>query len=326
MLSEQAKQIIAMMMEHRAAHSAAPDPGKDPKLAAIEAVYAERAMVDNPKRIMKVPDKISVIPEMADGVYGEWLRYLDDAPDKLRDRAILFLHGGGFQTGYCLSRREMAAHIGSLAKMDTFIINYRLAPEYKFPAGLDDCVTAFLWLLKRGFHPDKITVIGESAGANLCLSMSHYLRDHYLPMPGRVVPFSPAVELHDIYESRITRIPTDAMLGRNISQEEIQELLEKLRSGDCPNTHSLYVTDEEAKSPYASPIRGDFSIFPKMLIEVGEAELLYDDAWMLYNKAKSQGADVRIHEWEGLFHVFALFEMPETDAVCEEIAAFARGE
>lgn len=323
MLSEEAKQVINMMKAGWA-NRPAPDPDKDPKLAAIEGIYAERAMVDSPARVVKVPDRISVIPEMADGVYGEWLRYLEADPEKSRDKVILFLHGGGFQTGSCLSRREMASKISAYGKMDTFIINYRLAPEYRFPAGLDDCVTAFLWLLKKGYRPGDITVVGESAGANLCLCLSHYLRDHYFPMPGRIVPFSPVVELLDMYESRITKLPVDAMMGRSVSEEEIQEMLEELHSGNWPAGHSLYVTEEEGKSPYASPIRGDFSVFPRMLIEVGGDELLYDDACVLYEKAKSQGADVRLHVWEGLFHVFALFDMPETEAVLREIAEFAK--
>lgn len=321
MVSEEAKQIIEMMKKGWEKRQT-PDPKKDPKLAAIEGIYAERAMVDDPNIPRNLPEKVTVVPQMADGVYGEWLRYLEEDLEKRRDRVILFLHGGGFQTGSCLSRRKMAAKISRYAKVDTFMINYRLVPEYKFPAGLEDCVTAFVWLLKKGYHPDQITVVGESAGANLCLSMSHYLRDHYLPMPGKIVPFSPVVELLETYESRIRNLPKDAMMGRTITEQEIEELLEKLHAGELPKGHSLYVTEEEGRSPYASPIRGDFSNFPKMLIEVGADEILYDDAVKLYEKAKAQGAEVRLHEWEGLFHVFALFPMPETEQVLKEIADF----
>lgn len=323
MLSEEARQIIERMKANWVNKPTA-DPEKTPNLVAIEEIYAERARVDDPKRIVKVPDRISVIPEMADGVYGEWLHYLEEDSEKQKNKVILFLHGGGFQTGSCLSRREMASKISVCGKLDTFIINYRLAPEYKFPAGLDDCVTAFLWLLKKGYHPGNITVVGESAGANLCLCMSHYLRDHYFPMPGKIVAFSPVVELADMYESHITKLPTDAMMGRNVTREELLEMLDMLHNGKWPAEHSMYVTEEERKSPYASPIRGNFYMFPKMLIEVGGDEVLYDDACELYDKAKSQGTDVRIHVWEGLFHVFALFDMPETEAVLKEIADFAK--
>lgn len=324
MLSEQAKQVIAGMKKNWENRPTA-DPDKDPKLAAIEAVYAERAMVDNPKRPCTIPDKISVVPEVADGVYGEWLRYLEIAPEKIRDRVILFLHGGGFQTGSCLSRREMAANIGARAHMDTFIINYRLAPENPFPAGMDDCVTAFIWLVKQGYKPENITVVGESAGACLSLNICHFLRDHYLPLPGRIVPFSPLADQIDVYESRIYNLPNDAMLGRNVSEEEIRQMLEDLHAGKLPPAHSLYVTPEQGESPYASPIRGTFAGFPKTLIEVGEYELLYDDAVAIHEKMVKEGVDVKLHSWPELFHVFALLPMPEADEVCQEIAEFAMG-
>ena len=86
MLSEEAKRVIDMMKAGWA-NRPAPDPDKDPKLAAIEGIYAERAMVDSPARIVKVPDRISVIPEMADGVYGEWLRYLEADPENAGTRS-----------------------------------------------------------------------------------------------------------------------------------------------------------------------------------------------------------------------------------------------
>lgn len=321
MLSTEAEKIITYMKEGWK-HRPKEDPTKNPKLAAIEAVYAERAMVENPKLERKVPDRIAVIPDMADGVYGEWLRYLPEDTEKVTQQVILFLHGGGFQTGSCLSRRTMAAKISALAKVDTFIINYRLAPEYPFPAGLNDCVTAYLWLLKKGYQPEHITIAGESAGGNLTLAVCHYLRDHYFPLPGSAVVFSPAVNLEDVYESRITKLPTDAMLGREVTQEEMDRMLEQLHQGTLPSGHELYATEEEKKSPYVSPIKGDFTGFPRLLIEVGGDELLYDDACELYKKTKDQGVDVKLHVWEGLFHVFALFDMPETESVLKEIADF----
>ena len=323
MLSKEAIQVIAMMKEGWKDRPA-PDPSMDPTLAALNAVYAERAQVDSPDRPAPVPDKISVTPAVADGVYGEWLTYLDAAEDKIRDKVILFLHGGGYQTGSCRSRRTMASNIGVRAKMDTFIINYRLAPEYHFPAGLDDCVTAYLWLVKKGYHPWNITVVGESAGAGLTLSMCHFLRDHDLPLPGRIVPFSPPSDLVHPTPSRIYNLPYDAMLGREISQEEIDRQVAEIKSGNGPIMSNFYVNEEEAASPYASPVRGGFEKFPKTLIEVGEKELLYDDAILIYEKMQEAGCDVTLHSWEGLFHVFALLPMPESDQVCEEIAAFAR--
>lgn len=324
MLSEQAKQVIAGMKAGWKDRPA-PDSDKDPTLAAIEAVYAERAMEKNPQILSQhVPDKISVVPEMADGVYGEWLRYLDIAPEKIKDKVILFLHGGGFQTGSCLSRRGMAANIGARAQMDTFIINYRLAPENPYPAAMDDCVTAFIWLVKRGYKPENITVVGESAGACLTLNICHFLRDHYLPLPGKIVPFSPPADMNATYDSRITNLPNDAMMGRPVSEEEISQMLEAAHAGKLGGFKNFYATPEQGESPYVTPIKGTFKGFPKTLIEVGEYEILYDDAVVIHKKMVEEGVDVKLHSWPELFHVFALLPMPESDEVCQEIADFAR--
>lgn len=323
-LSEQAKEVIRQMKAGWNDRKA-PDPNKDPRLAALEAVYAERAHVDNPAVPHFVPDRISVVPQMADGVYGEWLRYLDEAEDKLRERVILFLHGGGFQTGSCLSRRELASNIGVRAKMDTFIINYRLAPENPHPAALEDCVTAFIWLLKQGYKPENVTIVGESAGANLALCTCHFLRDHYLPLPGRIVPFSPPADLGRVFESRVYNLTKDAMMGRNATEEELEAMMKEVKEGVADRGLSFYATGEQTLSPYVSPIRGSFAGFPKTLIEVGEYEILYDDSVMLTEKMKAEGVDVTLHVWEELFHVFALLPMPEADEVCQEIADFARG-
>lgn len=124
--------------------------------------------------------------------------------------------------------------------------------------------------------------------------------------------------------SRIYNLPHDAMLGREVTEEEMTEMMKEFEAGPVI-CDSFYATDEEARSPYASPICGDFKGFPRTLLECGEKELLYEDSVMLYEKMKADGVDVTFHEWEGLFHVFALLPMPEADQVCEEIAAFACG-
>lgn len=322
MLSEQAKEIIGFLKGHWSERMVQ-DPDMDPRLAALMAIYEERSRDDEPFNTMPFPDRLAVVPELADGVYGEWLTYLDELPDKNNDKVILFLHGGAFQTGSCKSRREMAAKIGLRAKMDTFIINYRLAPENPYPAGLMDCVTSFIWLLKKGYNPKNITVVGESAGAALAICMCHYMRDHYLPLPGKICPFSAPADLGEYTSSRIYNLPNDALLGREISQEDIEKGLEELKNGTYKKDISFYCKEEETSSPYVSPIRGDFYDFPKTLLEVGEKELLYEDSLLLYEKMKEQGADVKLHVWEDLFHVFALLPMPESDEVCMEIAEFA---
>lgn len=326
MLSKEAEQVIKMLRKGKEASDKAMkeamNSGTDLLLLQIKGIYEERKMVDEEAMKLTLKDKLTLKMDNADGVHGEWLQYLNIDPEKQRDKVILFLHGGGFNTGSALARRFMTGNIVLNAKVDAFSIDYRRCPEYKFPAHLEDCVTAFLWLLKKGYSPKNIVVIGESAGANLALCLPLYLKDHYFPMPGGVCVFSPVVDLDGRYDSRITRTNRDPMLGGLVDEGDLGRTLEMFRREEAkPN---LYCTVEEMKSPYVSPIFGDFKDFPKLSIHVGSEEVLYDDAIALEKKAKAAGVDVTLREWEGLFHCFPIFDIPEGDAACKEIGEFVR--
>lgn len=321
-LSKEAVQVIeTLSASKRAATEAAKEnavQSKDPLLSQIEGIFKERHMLEEMVKKQPLPEYLTLESACADGVPGEWLHPLEHDPNRMADKVLLFIHGGGFNTGSAASRRNMTANIVRRCGVSSFSIDYRCCPEYRYPAHLDDCVTAYLWLLKQGYAPQNITVFGESAGANLALSMTHYLKAHYFPMPGKVCVFSPAVDLTDPFPSRITRVNRDPMLGLYLTEEEMAK-----RSGRPFHAmRSLYCSWEEMKSPYCSPIHGDFHGFPKLMVNVGTEEILYDDAVALVKKAKEAGVEVCFREWEGLFHVFPLFDMPESDEACQEIANF----
>ena len=324
MISKEAAAAAEMLKNGRKMRSQGKAPEGDPQFLRIQGIYAERNMLNERAKSYVLPDKLSLEYETAEGVHGEWLRYLSQDPEKDKEKIILFAHGGGFASGSALSRRSLAAKLALASKMDLYSLDYRQCPEYKFPAPVDDMVTVFLWLLKKGYAPQNIMLFGESAGANLVLALPLYLKDHYLPLPGAVCAFSPPVDMFAKYDSRITKLKTDAMIGADFDDSEIPKMLEELRAQTEPRD-SLYCSAQEVYSPYASPIRGDLSGFPRLMIQVGELEPLYDDAVDLAAKAKAAGVEVVYHEWEGLFHVFALFDCPETTEVCQEIAQFFKG-
>lgn len=325
-LSKKAVQIIEILSaSKRAATEAAKENAvkqKDPLLAQIEGIYKERHALEAMVKKQPLPQRVTLDDACADGVHGEWVHPLNGEPDWNKQKMLLFIHGGGFNTGSAASRRNMTANIVRRSGVSAFSIDYRCCPEYRYPAHLEDCVTAYLWLLKQGYAPQNITVFGESAGANLALCMTHYLKAHYFPVPGKVCVFSPAVDLTDPFPSRLTRINRDPMLGLYLDEEEMAE-----RSGNPSHAmRSLYCSPEEMKTPYCSPIYGDFHGFPRLMVNVGTEEILYDDSVALAKKAKESGVDVRFREWEGLFHVFPLFDMPESEEACQEIADFIREE
>ncbi len=330
MVSKEAQAIIDSLRAGKKAgfeaRRAVAESGQNPLLAEIEGIYRQRREGDENARNRPLPDGLTLSYTNADGVPGEWLRTLPIDPGKLPERAILFLHGGGFTTGSALSRRFMAAGIAHHAKVDSFAINYRKCPEYRFPAHLMDCVTAFLWLVKEGYRPEHITVIGESAGANLAVCLPLFLRDRGLPVPGGVCAVSPVVDLDGRYDSRVLRANRDPMIGEFFDEDRLEDILREFKTASAQPDLSLYCTPEECKSPYASPIHGDFTGFPRLMIQVGTEEILYDDSIELEKKAREAGVDVKLHIWPELFHCFSLFDMPEGDEVRREIAAFVRGE
>ena len=323
MISKEAEAAIRMLACERDERNQTRKT-QDPIAPDIEGIFKERESTDARARNLPLPDKLTLAYEYADGVHGEWLRYLDTDPAKLRNRVILFVHGWGFNSGSALSRRALAAKLSLCAKVDSFSINYRRCPEYRFPAPVEDCVTAYLWLLKKGYDPKEIVLFGESAGGNLVLAMTHFLQDHYFPLPGGVCAFSPVVEQTSCLDSRILRANRDVMLGMPMGDDQAPKMLELFRS-DRISISPLYCTAEEGASPYASPMRGDFTGFPKLMVQVGTEEMLYDDAVELVKKATAAGVTATLHIWEGLFHVFALFDLPETALVCDEIGQFIRG-
>jgi acetyl esterase/lipase len=142
MLSEEAKQVIEILRRGKeASHKAmkeAIDSKADPLLMELKRIYDERSRVDEKAKSIKLKDKLTLAMDNADGVPGEWLHYLDADPEKQKDKVILFLHGGGFCTGSALARRFMTGNMVLNAKVDSFSIDYRRCPEYKFPAHLED--------------------------------------------------------------------------------------------------------------------------------------------------------------------------------------------
>ena len=317
MVSKEA-QIAIDGMNARKKERAKMNAKGDPKENLRKSIYAERQMNYEQGMAYQIPDEIELSEAIADTVHGDWLKVKGNTNT---EKVILFLHGGAFQTGSSLSRRSLACRLALASGINVFSIDYRLAPEWKYPAGLTDGSTAFLWLIRQGYKAENIFLFGESAGANLVLAMTLYLKDYRLPLPGAVCAFSPSVELGQGLESRVTRSNRDPMIGSVLTPEEEAEKLAAFKRGEF-RTNTFYCTYEESKLPYVSPAYGNFKGFPRLLLEVGTEEILNDDSHLIYRLAKEANVDVTLHEWDGLFHVFALFDIPEAAEVLKEIGAF----
>lgn len=242
----------------------------------------------------------------AHGVEAEWI-VPADAP---RDKAILYLHGGGFRLGSVNSHRDLIARIADASVCRSLAINYRLAPEHRFPNAIDDTLAAYHWMQDQGFRPDDIVFVGDSAGGNLALAGTLSLRQRGLPLPVAAALMSPWTDLTASGTSYVSRAEADP-----IHQRKMILALAKNYLGD----------DGDPNDPLASPLFADLVGLPPLMIQVGDRETVRDDSIRLAEKARAAGVDVELQSWDGMIHVFQMFpELAEAHRAIDSLAGFLR--
>eukprot|EP00667_Euglena_gracilis_P008275 EG_transcript_8374 len=226
-------------------------------------------------------------------------------------RAIVFLHGGAFATCCSSTHRSILFYLVRATGASVLAVNYRRPPEDPFPAPLEDAAAAYRWLLGR-MSPDRILLVGDSAGAGLCLTLLVALRQAGRPLPRAAVLISPWVELRDTTrDSWVRNAPYDF-----IDAEMAQFFA------------AMYAAGQDMDHPKLSPINADLRGLPPLHIEVGECEVLLDQVLVLANRAQRSGVDVRLVLAEDMPHVFPLFTFActqsEGDRTPEPFKAFER--
>ncbi len=244
----------------------------------------QRADFEARTTLLPLASDIVCQPVQANGIPAEWVT----APEAENDRVILYLHGGGFVIGSINTHREMVSHISRAARARILLIDYRLAPEHPFPAGLEDSRIAYRWLISEGFDPGRMIIAGDSAGGGLTISTLLALRDNGDPLPAAAVCLSPWVDLEGLGESMTTNADSDPQ----VDQKGLLEMAEQYLAGADPRT------------PLAAPLYADLKGLPPLLIQAGAAETLLDDSTRLAAKAREQGVDVILEPWEDMLHVW----------------------
>lgn len=252
---------------------------------------------------LRLPADISRETVSADGVPCERLVPADAA----RDRVLLYLHGGGFVYGLTPPHMTMVAQLVRLMKIPAVVVDYRVAPTHPFPAALDDCVTAYRWLLKQGWRAANIVLAGDSAGGNLAITTMMRLRDSGDALPAAAACLSPAADLSE--KTSVGPAYNDPLLpARAIAMYR--------RS---------YVAGNDARNPFISPVFGDWRGLPPLLVHVGEDEILRDDAQRIADLGRVAGLDVRLEVYPRMWHVWQLnLELPEAAHSLADIAQFLR--
>ena len=254
-----------------------------------------------------MPEGVEVVRGELAGMTCEWLI----GPGCSRDAALLYLHGGGYAMGTCNSYRALTSRAGIASGIQAVLPEYRLAPEHVFPAAVDDAVAAYRALLERGIEPERIVVIGDSAGGGLSMAMLLALREAAVELPAAAVLLSPWLDLTMTGDSLQTRAEADPWLA--------PELVAPMAR--------LYAGEREMTEPGLSPLFADLAGLPPMLIQVGDQEILLSDSTRMAERAKQAGVEVELEVWDELWHVWHLFApiLPEANQAFERIGAFVRG-
>jgi acetyl esterase/lipase len=221
---------------------------------------------------------------------------------------LLHLHGGGYVLGEPAGSRALTTALALRTNARVASIDYRLAPEHPFPAAVEDALKAYRALLDLVGAPGRIAVGGESAGGGLTLALLIAAREAGLPMPASAFAISPWTDLTCSAATFDTRAEVDPLLTRRALKE----------MGDA------YLAGADAMAPLASPLHGDLSELPPLLIQAGSDEVLLDDARLLDARARAAGVASEFEIWDGMIHVWHMFHplLPEGTRAIDRIAAF----
>ncbi len=224
-------------------------------------------------------------------------------------RVVLYLHGGAYVAGSHVSHRGLASAFARVSGARVLLPEYRLAPEHRFPAALDDAVATYRWLItEQRVDPNAIVIAGDSAGGGLVVSTALALKGEGLPQPAGLVCMSPWT---DLTASGDTILSND---GHDIW----------LDGGLIAPAGRMYAVDQ-VDNPLASPLFGDLSGLPPMLVHVGGHEVLEDDARRLVARAREAGVDASLGVFAGMWHVFqAIPGIPEGRRSLRECGGFVR--
>lgn len=223
------------------------------------------------------------------------------------NRHVLYLHGGGYVSGAPIYYRHFTWRVADAAKAHVWVLEYRLAPETPFPAAVKDAVAGYNWLANEP-AVRELFVMGDSAGGGLVLCLLLRLRDAGIPLPCAAVSMSPWTDL--------------ALTGASLTENAASDPM--LNAYDLPSLVRLYLAGADPQNPYASPLYGDMSGLPPVLIQVGSDEILRDDAVRMAEKLKQHNAQSRLEIWPRMPHVFQLFVpmLPEAHRAIAHIGQF----
>lgn len=244
----------------------------------------------------------------AGGVPAEWVC----SPGANPDCRVLYLHGGGYVSGNPANYREFTSELSQATGCAVLAPDYRLGPEFPFPAAVEDAVAAFTWMREHGpAGPSAAThtfIMGDSAGGGLTLAALLALRDAGQPLSDGAVTISAYADLAHTGDSVHTRAEVDPVMAPSW----------------LPVYAEYYLCGADPRHPLASPLYADFTGLPPLLLQVGDAEVIRDDTTRVADIARAAGVDVRCEVWPEMIHVWHIRKpsYPEAIQAVEHIVEF----
>jgi epsilon-lactone hydrolase len=236
--------------------------------------------------------QVTTTPVSHDKVSGTWFVPKGASPGT----TLLYFHGGGYSFYPKASYANFVAMITVAAKCRTFAVDYRLSPEHRFPAQVEDALNAYRWMLDEGTDLNRLVVGGDSAGANLSMALLLSARDSGLPLPALAVCLSPPTDFdapNELAKGRTSLLTNEPFDWINL------RMLEKWADWFCDSA--------QRKDPLVSPLYADLRDLPPIYIHAGRAEILYDSIKAFADHAQSERADVTLESWEEMHHDFQAF-------------------
>ena len=237
------------------------------------------------------------------GMYGEWVS-VNRA--HMKKYVILHCHGGGYSTGSSLYARTLTSKLAESTSMDVLCFDYRLAPEYPFPAACEDAMKAWNYLMLLGYGARDVILTGDSAGGNLALSLTLRLKQEGRILPRGIVLMSPWTDLTSSGKSFLTKAEVDPVLDKAYIDRMIE----------------AYAGGRNLEDPAISPLFGDFGGFPPTYIQVGENEILLSDSLRLHQAFVDANVSVRLDVCPGMWHVFQMSPMKSARTAMDKNAEF----
>lgn len=263
-------------------------------MANLQHVPLSQSVTIRPGRGMPVP--------------GEWvMRARDGGLDHAERAVILYVHGGGYVAGSPEGYRSLTAQLACESAARVFCVDYRLAPEHPYPAALEDVLATYRWLLANGTAPERLVLVGDSAGAGLIVAVLCALRDAGDPLPAAAACLSPWFDLNCGSDSLQNNADSD-YLNRDIVRA-------------CA---TYYCNGCDATDPAISPVHADLRGLPPLLLQIGTVELFFDETVRFAQRAQEAGVAVHLETWDDMIHVWHMLYWlePKAQQAVRHVARF----